>query len=83
MEALTIIILICVLIGLYCLVKIMKGMAKLKEQNDMIYEKKLEEDQLIEKCKKIAEEIDNDNFPYEHEVKFRDDIGTKFSSSDS
>lgn len=38
MEALTGIILACFLVGLYCFVRIMKGMAKLKEQNDRIYE---------------------------------------------
>jgi len=43
-------IIICLLIYvIYC-------SKKLKEQNDLIYGKKLEKDRLIEKCKRIAEE---------------------------
>ena len=45
-------IIICILI--YMLYK----MAKLKEQNDMIYRKKIEENKLMDKCKKIAEETE-------------------------
>jgi len=57
MKIIAIIIIISFLGIFILLIWILKNMAKLKKQNDMIYE---------EECKKIAEEID-ENIPYDFE----------------
>lgn len=43
MKALVIIILVCFLIFLYCIIRILRNIEYLKNQNDMIYENKFEE----------------------------------------
>ena len=58
---------ICVIsfIGIFLMLAwIMRKMAKLKKQNDLIYEAKLRENRFMKECKRIAEEED---IPYDFE----------------
>ncbi len=56
MKTLTAIVIISFLGIFIILIRIMRNAAKIKRQNDMIYEAKLREDRFMKECKRIAEE---------------------------
>jgi len=70
MKTLTAIVIISFLGIFIILIRIMRDAAKIKRQNDMIYEAKLRENRFMKECKRIAEE--NELIMNKHNLKFKE-----------